>query len=331
VSRLHDALPSRWKLVSTAPLPVENVRRFLPAGTDADVVVVEPRTEDAAVEAVVDADIVIGDYLFEIPLSRRVIERMERCRLIQQPSVGYQQIDVTAAAAQGIAVANVAGANDTAVAEHTVMVAVALMRELPLVDREVRGGEWPQLTRPHFELAGKTWGIVGFGRIGRKVAQRLQGWEVELLYHDALRAPREVEQSLSIAYAELDDLLARADVVSLHVPLVDSTRALLDAGRLAAMKPSAYLVNVARGEVVDERALIDALRDGRLRGAALDVFGTEPLPRGHPLTELENVILTPHAAGTVMEARIRLLKLTAANVTRVVRGELPIDVVNGML
>jgi phosphoglycerate dehydrogenase-like enzyme len=323
-------VPERWKLVSTAPLPESNVRRFLPEGTDADVVVVDPRTEIAAAGAVGDADIVIGDYLFEIPLSRSVIECMQRCRLIQQPSVGYQQIDLAAAAERGIPVANVAGANDVPVAEHTIMVAVALMRELPLIDREVRRGEWPQLSRPHFELAGKTWGILGFGRIGRQVARRLAGWDIELLYHDAVRAPGDVEEALGCRYVELDELLGASDIVSVHVPLVQSTKQLLDGERLGLMKPSAFLVNVARGEVIDEDALLDALCNGRLAGAALDVFETEPLPRAHAFTELDNVILTPHAAGTVMEARIRLMKLTAANVARVVRGEAPIDVVNGV-
>jgi phosphoglycerate dehydrogenase-like enzyme len=331
MTRLHEDPPARWKLVSTAALPPEAVRRFVPADVDVDVVVVEPRTEEAAAAAVADADIVVGDYLFEIPLSRAVIERMERCRFIQQPSAGYQQIDVAAAAERGIAVSNVGGANDVAVAEHTVMAAVALMRELPVIDREVRRGEWPQLTRPHFELAGKTWGIVGFGRIGRQVARRLAGWDVELLYHDAFRPGADVEESLGVTYAELDDLLARADVVSLHVPLLDTTRRLLGADRLAVLKQSAYLINVSRGEVIDEGALVEVLREGRIAGAALDVFETEPLPAGHPLTELDNVILTPHAAGTVMEARIRLMKLTAANIARVMHGEAPFDVVNGIV
>ena len=150
-----------------------------------------------------------------------------------------------------------------------------------------------------------------------------------MLYHDAVRAPAEIEHALAAQYAELDDLLARSDVLSLHVPLLASTVRLVDARRLELMKQSAYLVNVARGEVVEEHALVDALRCGRLRGAALDVFESEPLPPGHALTELDNVILTPHAAGTVMEARVRLMKHTAANVGRVVRGEPPIDVVNG--
>jgi phosphoglycerate dehydrogenase-like enzyme len=307
----------------------KDVRRLLLPDAPADVVVVDPRTEQAAADAVGPADIVVGDYLFEVPITRRVIEQMHCCRLIQQPSVGYQQIDVGAATERHIAVANVAGANDVAVAEHTVMAGVALMRELLQVDREVRAGGWPQLTRSHFELAGKTWGIVGFGRIGRQVAKRLHGWDAEVIYHDAVRAEPAAEATLGVAYASLDELVERSDVISVHVPLTESTRHLLDAGRIARMKPSAHLVNVARGEVVDEAALLSALRSGAIRGAALDVFEREPLPAGHPLTGLDNVILTPHTAGTVREALIRVMKMTAANVQRVMRGEEPIDLVNG--
>jgi glyoxylate reductase len=319
----------RWKVVSTSPLPLDAVRRFVPKDAEADIVIVDPRTEDAAVEAVRGADIVIGDYVFQIPITRRVVEAMDACSLIQQPSTGYQQIDVEAAAERGIPVANVQGANDSAVAEHTVMVASALMRDIVAVDRETRAGEWPQM-RPYYEIAGKTWGIVGFGRIGRHVARRLAGWDAEVIYHDAFRAPEDVEQALEATQVDLDELLARADVVSLHVPLAESTVGLLSAERLALMKPSAYLVNVSRGDVVDEDALVDALANGRLRGAALDVFAEEPLPAGHPLTKLDNVILTPHTAGTVVEARIRVMKAVAANVARVIKSESLVDVVNGV-
>jgi phosphoglycerate dehydrogenase-like enzyme len=307
----------------------KDVRRLLPPDAPADVVVVDPRTERAAADAVGLADIVLGDYLFEVPITRRVIDEMRHCRLIQQPSVGYQQIDVDAATERHIAVANVAGANDVAVAEHTVMAGMALMRELLLVDREIRAGGWPQLTRSHFELAGKTWGIVGFGRIGRQVARRLHGWDAEVIYHDAVRADPAVEAALGVAFAGLDELVERSDVISVHVPLTESTRHLLDARRIARMKSSAHLVNVARGEVVDETALLSALRSGAIRGAALDVFEREPLPAGHPFTGLDNVILTPHTAGTVREALIRVMKMTAANVQRAMRGEEPIDLVNG--
>jgi phosphoglycerate dehydrogenase-like enzyme len=330
VSAPERQTPDRWTIVSTAPFPADALRKFLPEGTEADIVVVEPRTEDAAVAAVADADIVIGDFTFTVPITRRVIEAMTRCRAILQPSAGFQQIDHTAAAEHGIPVCNCAGANDIPVAEHTVMAGIALMRELAWTDRQIRAGEWPQFGRPNREVAARTWGIVGFGRIGKQVAQRLQGWEMHVLYFDAFRPSAEEEAALGVEYSELDDLLARADIVSLHVPLLPDTRHLVDARRLGLMKPDAGLVNVARGGIVDEAALLETLRAGKLRGAALDVFEQEPLPAGHPFTELDNVILSPHTAGTVVEAQVRILKKTKANLNRVLTGEPLVDVVNGV-
>lgn len=326
-------VPDTWKAVNMMPLPAEIVRGFFPDDVDIDVVDVEPRTEDAAAEAVVDADIVVGDYEFKLPVSAKVIDAMTRCRLIQQPSAGYQQIDVDAARANGIPVASVGGANAVAVAEHTIMSALALMKQMVWVDAEVRGGRWPQMdvaARGHFELAGKTWGIVGFGRIGKEVARRLHGWDVNILYFDVVKADAEIEDALGVAFAEVDDLLEASDVVSLHAPLTDQTHHLVDAQAFDRMKTSAYLVNVARGELIDEDALVEALREQKIHAAALDVFKDEPPPAGHPLTKLDNVLLSPHTAGTPQEARSRIIDAARENLARVVHGEPPLYVVNGV-
>lgn len=326
-------LPGTWKIVSTMPLPAALVRAFFPEDAEVEIEVVEPRTEDAAAAAVRDADIVIGDYEFHVPISAKVVAQMTRCRLIQQPSAGYQQIDLEAAAAHGVPVASIGGANAVAVAEHTVMAALALMKQLVWLDAEVRTGAWPQQSvrsRGHFELAGKTWGILGFGRIGREVAQRLRGWGVDLLYYDVIRADVDSEADLGVTYAAVDEILERSDIVSLHTPLTAETRHLINRDAFDKMKPSAYLINVARGEVIDEAALVEALREGKIHSAALDVFGEEPLPGGHPLTELENVLLSPHTAGTATEAVGRILAAAQENLHRVVRGEAPLYVVNGV-
>lgn len=327
------SLPSVWKVVSTMPLPAEIVRGFFPEDVDVDITVVDPRTEEAAADACADADVVIGDYEFQVPISGKVLDRMTRCRLIQQPSAGFQQIDIDAAARRGIPVASVGGANAVAVAEHTVMAALALMKQLVWLDAEVRNGRWPQQTvrsRGHFELAGKTWGIIGFGRIGREVARRLHGWDVSALYYDVVKAPPEVEEQLDVTFAEVDEILERADVISLHTPLTADTRHFIDRSALEKMKPSAYLINVARGEVVDEGALVEALQAGKIHAAALDVFSAEPLRSGHPLTELENVLLSPHTAGTAAEAVGRILAAAQENLHRIVHGEPPLYVVNGV-
>lgn len=325
--------PDTWKAVNMMPLPAEIVRGFFPDDVDIEVVDVEPRTEEAASAAVVDADIVVGDYEFKLPVSAAVIDAMTRCRLIQQPSAGYQQIDIDAARAKGIPVASVGGANAVAVAEHTIMSALALMKQMVWVDAEVREGRWPQMdvaARGHFELAGRTWGVVGFGRIGKEVARRLQGWDVHILYFDVVKADADIEDALGVAFAEVDDLLEASDVVSLHAPLTDQTRHLVDAQAFDRMKTSAYLVNVARGELIDEGALVEALREQKIHAAALDVFKDEPLPADHPLTKLDNVLLSPHTAGTPQEARSRIIDAARENLARVVHGEPPLYVVNGV-
>ncbi|MHB8464726.1 MAG: NAD(P)-dependent oxidoreductase [Acidimicrobiales bacterium] len=319
-----------WKVVSTSPFNEDAIRRLLPKNVEADIVVVTPRDECGARAAVADADVVLGDYTFEVPISRRVIEAMRRCRAILQPSAGFQQIDISAAAQKGIPVTACVGANDKAVAEHTVAVAVALLRELAWTDRRIRAGEWPGLGSSRTELAGKTWGILGFGRTGQEVARHLEHWDVTIMYHDPRRLELGDEERLGVEFTDLDDLLVRADIVSVHVPLLPETYHVLDERRIGLMRSSAYVVNVARGGVVDEVALVDALVHDRLRGAALDVFESEPLPAGHPLTLLDNVILTPHTAGTVTEAQVRILKQVKANLTRLWEG-LPLEgVVNGV-
>jgi D-3-phosphoglycerate dehydrogenase len=319
-----------WKVVSTAPFNEDAVRRLLPKDADAEIVIVDPRDEAGACAAVADADVVLGDYTFNVPINRSVIEAMTRCRAILQPSAGFQQIDTTAAAERGIPVTACVGANDKAVAEHTIAVAVALLRELAWSDRRIRAGEWPGLGRTRNELAGKTWGIVGFGRTGQEVARHLEHWDVTLMYHDPRRLQAPDEERLGVAFADLDELLVFADIVSIHVPLVPETHHLLDARRLGLMRSSACVVNVARGGVVDETALVDALTHDRLRGAGLDVFETEPLPAGHPLTLLDNVILSPHTAGTVTEAQVRILKQVKANLARLWENAPLEGVVNGV-
>lgn len=326
-------LPTTWNVASCMPLPASVARGFFPEDVDVEVTVVEPRSEEGAIAACAGADIVIGDYEFLVPVSAAVIGAMTRCRLIQQPSAGYQQIDIDAAAGAGIPVASVGGANAVAVAEHTIMAALALMKQLVWLDAETRKGNWAQQSvraRGHFELAGKTWGVVGFGRIGREVARRLSGWDVTVLYHDVVKAPAEVADELGVSYAEVDELLDRSDVVSLHAPLTEQTRHLIDGPALERMKDGAYLINVARGEVVDQDAVIDALTTGKIHSAALDVFDLEPLPSGHPLSEIENVLLSPHTAGTATEAVGRILGAAQENLHRVVRGESPLYVVNGV-
>jgi D-3-phosphoglycerate dehydrogenase len=277
------------------------------------------------------ADVVIGDWTHATLLDAARLARAERCLCVLQPTAGVETIDLAAAARLGIPVASAPGANDVAVAEWAVMAILALLKDAWRHHAGVLEGRWDMVDAGStgvFELAGRTVGIVGMGRIGRAVARRLAGFDVRLVYADAQPAPAEVERALALERMELDALLTAADAVTLHVPLGDATRGLIGARRLALMRPHAVLVNAARGAVLDEDALLAALDGGRLKAAALDVFAHEPLPPGDPLRGRPDVLLSPHLAGSTNEARRRMLGRALENLDRVLRGGPPADVVN---
>lgn len=321
------------KVVSSAPMPPQFFEGTLGAAGIDDLEVSAPaeRNQAALVEAVVGADLIVGDYTFELKIDRAVIDAMEGCRLIQQPSAGYQHIDIEYAAEKGIPVANSGGANDIAVAEHTVMSGLALLKHLRKADTATREGRWPQLEIGGIELAGRTWGIVGFGRIGREVAKRLSGFGCNVVFSDPFPPTEDVQSELGVSEADLDALLKKSDVVSLHCPLTDETRNLIDAEALAKIGSAGFLVNVARGEVIVEDDLLEALKSNKLGGAAIDVFTEEPPGAGHPLYGLDNVILSPHVAGVTAESRRRIMAATVENLARAAKGEVPQDVVNGVV
>ncbi len=230
--------------------------------------------------------------------------------------VGLDNIDLPACRARHIEVIPATGANALAVAEYVIATAMVLLRGAYLSSAEVAAGNWP---RPRLsggrEIGGKTLGLVGFGGIGRLTARLAQALGMHVLAHDPLVAPDDALWARhDVAPRDIDALLAEADVVSLHVPLTDTTRALMDPARIARMKPGAVLINTARGGIVNEPALADALHEGRLAGAALDVFDREPLPAGSPLAGTPNLILTPHIGGVTRESNIRVSTLIAQKV-----------------
>jgi phosphoglycerate dehydrogenase-like enzyme len=226
-------------------------------------------------------------------------------KLIQQPSAGYEHIDIKACSERGIRVANAPTANTVSVAEHTIAMGLALLRKLVPANRGVREGRWEQMTLQPYELAHKTWGLVGLGEIGRAVALRLRPFGLtKVLYYDPHQAPKEVEEQYGVEYSPLPALLKSSDVVSLHLPLTDSTRNMIGAEELSTMKAGAYLINVGRGKLVDEAALADALRGQVIAGAATDVFAEEPPSAADPLlqTHEENTLFFPHIAGVSSKA-----------------------------
>jgi D-3-phosphoglycerate dehydrogenase / 2-oxoglutarate reductase len=225
-------------------------------------------------------------------------------RAVVRAGTGLDNVDVAAARARGVFVSNTPAANAVSVAELVFGLLLALERHLGPASGDLSRGVWEKTKYAGRELAGRTLGLVGFGRIGREVAARARAFGMPVAAHDAL-LPTWPEEFAWVMSAGLDELLARADVVSLHVPLTPETRGMIGAGALARMKPGAILVNCARGGIVDETALAAALRAGHLRGAALDVFETEPPPADHPLLTLPNVIATPHLGASTAEAQNR--------------------------
>jgi phosphoglycerate dehydrogenase-like enzyme len=268
------------------------------------------------------------------PVGEALLRRAPKLRLVQAPSHGFEHIDLDAARAAGVPVATIAssGAEAHTVAEWAILTAGAASRRLVAGHDALRAGRFAnveQMQAGLFELAGKTIGIVGFGRIGREVAKRARAFDMQVVYADAARAPDDVEQQYGATFCALDELLARADVVTLHVPATASTNGLIGAREFDLMKREAVLVNTARGSVVDRGALVGALRSRRIRAAALDVFDPEPPAPDDPLLALDNVVLSPHLAGVTAESLLRILIAACENCRRVARGEQPHDVITG--
>jgi D-3-phosphoglycerate dehydrogenase len=234
-------------------------------------------------------------------VTRRLIEAAPKLRWIGRAGAGLDNIDVAAAKERGIEVMNVPGANAVAVAELVFGLLLALLRHLPEADASVRRGEWDKSRFMGRELRGKTLGIVGLGKIGSAVARRALAFEMKCVGHDPLVSDAEV-RAMGVEPLALDDLIARAEILTLHVPIASETKGLIDAARIARMPRGAILVNAARGGLVDESGLLAALESGALAGAALDVFAEEP-PRGSPLLDHPRVVRTPHIGAATVEAQ----------------------------
>ncbi len=251
-------------------------------------------------------------------------------RVVANVAVGFDNIDVKAATARGIAVTNTPGVLDETTADFTWALLLGVARRVVEGDQLARSGQWKGWDLMQLlgtDVHGKTLGIVGLGRIGQRVARRARGFGMRVLYCDAARAAAEVERELGVEWAEKERLLREADFVSLHVPLLPETRHWMGAAEFELMKPRAYLINASRGPVVDEAALVEALERKKIAGAALDVFEQEP--KIHPkLLKLPNVLLAPHIASASVETRTRMALLAAENVVVVLRGQRPPNLVN---
>ena len=261
----------------------------------------------------------------------RLLKRTPNLRLIQVPGHGFDHVNLDDARSADVVVATIAsaGVESHTVAEMALLLAGVAGRRILGGDRFVREGQWGTQEMLMagggiFELAGKTLGIVGFGRIGHEVAKRARAFDMRVIYTDVVRA-----DDPDVEFREFDQLLAESDVVSVHAPLTSRTRHLLNEETIAKMKPGAVLVNTSRGALVDAEALAEALRTGRIRAAAIDVFDPEPPSSQSPLLQVDNVVLSPHMAGVTMESVLRIVGAALENVKRVASGEEPHDVVSG--
>ncbi|MBT2212898.1 2-hydroxyacid dehydrogenase [Actinomadura sp. NEAU-AAG7] len=319
-----------WRILSLPPLGEDLVRGlFAPLGDAVDVTFPRSRSQDGLHSALADgAEVVIGDFTGEMVLDAAAVAAGPRLAFVQMPSVGTDSIDVAALTSRDVPVANTAGANARGVAEWAVGAAFALCRHLVWGDRRVRAGEWPQMelaARQPRELHAQRVGIVGFGAIGSEAARLFAALGCAVSYWT--RRPR---PEASATYRELDDLLATSDIVVLALPLADGTRGLIGPERLTLLPDGALLVNVARGSIAPDDAVLAALESGRLAGAALDVFDEEPLRAGHPLRSHENVLLSPHAAGGSSQSQLNLVAIVRDNVTAAVLGREVQNIVNGV-
>ena len=294
VARLAAAHEVRYE-----PTLVDHPVRLADAAADADALIVRNRTQ----------------------VRGALLAAMTRCKVVGRLGVGLDNIDLDGCAARGIVVIPATGANALAVAEYVIAAALLLLRGAYLSTGEVAAGRWPrEALGKGREAHGKTLGVVGFGSIGQLTAKLARAVGLHVVACDAMLGDADpAYAAASVEPVSLDELVARADVVSLHVPLVESTRRLFDAARIAAMKPGAVLVNTSRGGIVDEAALAAALQSGRLGGAALDVFEAEPLAPANPFAGCPNLLLTPHIAGVSAEANERVSLLIAERVLEALR------------
>ncbi len=299
----------------------------------------EVLTDQAIISACQGADFFLVPAAYP-DITSRILENIPSVRMIQTTGTGYNRVDIRSAARLGIPVANSPGQNVTTVAEFTLALLIALQRRLVVSDREIKAGQYSRARERFFtsgssEVSEARIGIIGFGEIGRKVAQLALSLGASVSCYDVAQTPETLQNELGVAFKPLDELLRSCDVISVHVPLTDRTRGMVGSRELRLMPAGSLLINTSRGEVVDQKALAEALEAGHLGGAALDTVYPEPLPPDDPLLQLspsarDRVLLTPHIAGMTRGAMHRMLSGAIENILRVASGQSPEHVVNGI-
>ncbi|MBI2853563.1 MAG: C-terminal binding protein [Chloroflexi bacterium] len=317
---------ANFRVVATKTLPIKyDVDGF--AKREIDYVEKPARTEDEVIAALGNADAAVVEVE---PCTRRVISNLKVCRLIFTPKVGYDNIDIAAATEHGICVANMPGNSSDEVSDHAMALLLACARKLIRLDKIVKSGEWRVFHGPEMQAAwhginqlrGQTLGLVGFGRIPRILVPKAKAFGLRVLAYDPF-CPEEAMRQTGVEPASLETLLRESDFISAHAPLTPETRHMFGAAQLKLMKPTSYLINTARGQLVDEAALYMALVEGRIAGAALDVLEMEPAKMNNPLLKLDNVVLTGHSAHYSERSWTDASLAPAQEVGRILSGRWP--------
>lgn len=287
---------------------------------DAEFVYAQCRTEEEVIEVAKDADALINQYA---PITRKVFENLPNLKVVSRYGVGVNTIDVQAATENGVVVGNVTDYCMDEVSDHAFALLIASARKVVTLNEAIKNGNWDyKVSVPIFRLPGRVLGLVGFGRIPQTLAKKAQAFGIKVIAHDPF-VSEEVASDFNVELVDLNELCAKSDFISVHAPLIEATRGIISDDQFNAMKKEAFIINTARGPVIDEKALIRALQAGKISGAGLDVLEEEPILENNPLLKMENVILNPHTAWYSEEAQLELKRKTAQNVADVLSGYYP--------
>ncbi len=312
---------SKYKVVITDYefASLEHEERIL-AEVGAELIRAQCRTEDEVIEAAKDADALLNQYA---PVSRKVIENLPNLKVVSRYGVGVNTIDIDAATEHGVIVANVTDYCMDEVSDHAFALLIACARKVVQLNNAVKSGTWDyKVGVPIFRLRGRVLGLIGFGRIPQTLAKKAQAFGLKVIAYDPYLPP-EVAKKFDVELMDLNDVCAKADFISVHSPLTDATRGMISDEQFDVMKKEAFIINTARGPVIDEKAMIRALKEGKIAGAGLDVLENEPVEPDNPLLKMDNVIINPHAAWYSEESQVELQQKVAQNVADVLSGYYP--------
>lgn len=300
--------------------PLEIIQNEIPSGFIYRIL--PEQSEECFLKEAESADYILAGG--RVKLTKAVLERAQHLKMIQRSGVGLDSLDLEAIKAKGIPLYVNQGVNAESVAEHTLLLILACLRRLPVINEKTKNGIWKKQEQgiQTSELKGKTVGIIGMGNIARRLAELLKPFKVQILYTNLFQLQNDIEEENNMRFAEIPELLALSDIISIHCALTDETAKLINAETIKQMKRGAILINTARGGIVDSAAVADALNSGQLSFAGLDVHDTEPIPEDYPLKHIENVILTPHVAGVTIDSFKTMMHDAFRNIVCFEHGDL---------